>query len=291
MKKWLLVAVRLVHESERGVDEFLVDGLHPLLRERPGVFAFLLAPGSKARIVAGRVGRRRDAFHDTARTELRPEGRVLRIVRVFRLVLGVEVIEIAEELVEAVHGRQELVAVAEMVLAELAGRVALRLQQVGDRRVLVGKPFLRRRQPHFEQARAQRALAGDEGGAARGAGLLPVIVGEDRALARDPIDVGRAVAHHAAIVGADVPVADVVAHDDEDVRLLCGCCAVAGVHRRMEARDASRPRHRSGAGHCRCPTECMRSADGRISSALVSPISRMPRSVAGRIGVVAASAP
>ena len=36
----------------------------------------------------------------------------------------VEVVEVAEELVEAVHGRQELVAVAQVVLAELAGGVA-----------------------------------------------------------------------------------------------------------------------------------------------------------------------
>jgi hypothetical protein len=62
--------------------------------------------------------------------------------------------------------------------------------------------------------------AGDERGAAGGAGLLAVIVGEDRALVGDAVDIGRAIAHHAAVVGADVPVADVVAHDDEDVRLL-----------------------------------------------------------------------
>jgi len=48
---------------------------------------------------------------------------------VLRLVLGVEVIEVAKEHVEAVHGRQELVAVAEMVLAELSGHVAERLEQ------------------------------------------------------------------------------------------------------------------------------------------------------------------
>ena len=48
------------------------------------------------------------------------ELRVLRIVGVLRLLLGIEVIEVAEELVEAVVGRQELVLVAEMVLAELA---------------------------------------------------------------------------------------------------------------------------------------------------------------------------
>src|SRR5262249_29355276 len=52
------------------------------------------------------------------------------------------------------------------------------------------------------------------------AGLLGVAVGEDRPLLGDAVDVGRAVAHHAAVVGADVPVADVVAPEDEDVRLL-----------------------------------------------------------------------
>ena len=138
------------------------------------------------------------------------------------LVLGVEVIKVAEELVEAVHRRQKVVAVAEMVLAELPGRIALRLQQFGDRRVLLRQAFLRGRQPDLQQPGAQRRLSGDEGGAARGAGLLAVVVGEDSALVGDAIDVGRAIAHHAAVVGADVPVADVVAHDDDDVRLLRG---------------------------------------------------------------------
>ncbi len=50
----------------------------------------------------------------------------------------------------------------------------------------------------------------------------PYAVGEDRALLGDAVDVGRAVAHHALVVGADVPVADVVAQDDQDVRLLGG---------------------------------------------------------------------
>ena len=72
------------------------------------------------------------ALEHAARAELRLERRVLRIVGMLRLLLGVEVIEVAEELVEAVHRRQVLVAVAEMVLAELAGGVAERLQRLGD---------------------------------------------------------------------------------------------------------------------------------------------------------------
>ena len=48
------------------------------------------------------------------------------------------------------------------------------------------------------------------------------MVGEDRAFLGDAVDVRRAVAHHAAVVGADVPQPDVVAEDDEDVRLAAG---------------------------------------------------------------------
>ena len=62
--------------------------------------------------------------------------------RVLRLLLGVQVVEVAEELVEAVRRRQVLVAVAEVVLAELAGGVAERLQQLGDRRIVVVQPVL-----------------------------------------------------------------------------------------------------------------------------------------------------
>ncbi len=49
-----------------------------------------------------------------------------------RVLHRIEVIEIAEELVEAVDGRQELVEIAQMVLAELAGGVALRFERSGD---------------------------------------------------------------------------------------------------------------------------------------------------------------
>ena len=40
------------------------------------------------------------------------------------------------------------------------------------------------------------------------------------AFLRQPVDVRRAVSHHALVVGAEVPDADVIAHDDQDVRLL-----------------------------------------------------------------------
>ena len=96
---------------------------------------------------------------------------LLRVVGVLRLLLGVEVVEIAEELVEAVDRRQELVAVAEMVLAELAGRVALRLEQFGEVGSSARQPFLGARQADLQEAGAERALAGDERRAAGGAAI------------------------------------------------------------------------------------------------------------------------
>ena len=54
-----------------------------------------------------------------------------------RLLLRVQVVEVAEELVEAVARGQHFVAVAEVVLAELAGHVTLRFEQRGDGRVLL----------------------------------------------------------------------------------------------------------------------------------------------------------
>ena len=154
----LPVAVRPVDEVGRGLEELLVDRLHPLFRERPGVLAFLLAPGAEARIVARRDGRGRDAFHHAARTELRLEGGVLRIVRMFRFILGVQMIEVAEELVEAVNRRQKFVAVAEMVLAELPGRIALRLEQIGDGRVLLRQALLSRPAVRPSEARCATGL-------------------------------------------------------------------------------------------------------------------------------------
>ena len=49
-------------------------------------------------------------------------------------------VEVAEELVEAVDGRQEFVAVTEMVLAELSRRIAERLEGLRNGDVLGLQP-------------------------------------------------------------------------------------------------------------------------------------------------------
>ena len=93
-------------------------------------------------------------------------------------------------------------------------------------------------------AGADRQLAGDEGRPARRAARLGVVIGEQHALVGELVEVRRPPGHHAAVVGADVPDADVVAHDDDDVRfglILClyqrrGTCKADGnIHRRGNA--------------------------------------------------------
>ena len=63
-----------------------------------------------------------------------------------RFVLRVEMVQVAKELVETVDSRQELIAVAKVVLAELPGHIAEWLEQLGKRRILFRQPFLRPRQ-------------------------------------------------------------------------------------------------------------------------------------------------
>ena len=122
-KNGLLRLGLFLHPGQSARGDLLVDGLHALLGQRAGV---------RDRLAALAVGH---AVEHAARSKLLLEFRILGIVGQFRLLLGVEVIEIAEKFVEAVHGRQIFVAIAEMVLAELTGGVAERLQQFGDGRV------------------------------------------------------------------------------------------------------------------------------------------------------------
>ncbi len=136
------------------------------------------------------------------------------------LFLGVQVVEVAEELVEAVIGRQVLVEITEMILAVLGGHITVVLEQSGNRRVFLRQALLGARQADFQEARAKRALPRDKGRTSGGATLLAIPVGEQRAFAGDAVNVGCLVSHHAAVVGAGVHPADVITPDDEDIRLV-----------------------------------------------------------------------
>ena len=111
-------------------------------------------------------------------------------------------------------------------------------------------------------------------GPAGGAGLLRVVVGEGHAFVEDAVDVGRAVAHHAAGVVADVRLADIVAEDDDDVRPPRGAgrrlgpalagrgCGLAPAACRPVAARGQPPRRRRAA----CRGVNRPSAHGRVMS-------------------------
>src|SRR5262249_4913907 len=110
----LVIIDGLFDELDTGVEEFLIDRSHALDRERAGVRYFL-------RAICVSVG-----VQDTAWSELLLELGIFWIVRVLRLLLRVQVIEIPEELVEAVSGGHEFITVAEVILAELPTYIAER---------------------------------------------------------------------------------------------------------------------------------------------------------------------
>src|SRR5262249_54049539 len=64
----------------------------------------------------------------TPRSEPLAERGILGIVRILWLLFGVQVVEVAEELVEAVDRGQELIPIPQVILAELCGGVALVFQ-------------------------------------------------------------------------------------------------------------------------------------------------------------------
>ena len=191
-------------EVDRRGRGLVVDRLHPLAGQRAGVLDGLLADLAEARIHGRVVLVRGLAAEHAARPEHLAELRVLRVIEELRLLLGVEVVQVAEELIEAVNGGQILVAVAEVVLAELAGGVAERLEHFGDGRVLLVQAHGRGRHADLAQAGAKHVLAGDERRPPGRAALLRVVVGEGDAFLGDAIDVGRAVAHQAFGESADV---------------------------------------------------------------------------------------
>ena len=151
---------------------------------------------------------------------LREERGILRVIDILRLLEGVQVVEHAGVLIEAVQGGQVLIAVAEVILAELSGGITEGLEQLRDGRVLVADPLLGTGHAHLGQTDAEGTLARDESGAARRAALLAVVIGEEDTFFGDAVDVGRLVAHQPVGVDADIRNADIIAHDDEDVRFL-----------------------------------------------------------------------
>ncbi|MNZ60696.1 hypothetical protein D3C78_787700 [compost metagenome] len=131
-------------------------------------------------------------------------------------------VEVAEKLIETVVGRQVFVAVTQVVLAELAGGITLRLQRLSDSYITVLQAHRHARHAHLGQPGAQRRLAGNEARPAGGAAVLCVIVGKHHAFFTDAVDVRRLVTDYPFAIGADVGLADVVTEYHQDVGFFRG---------------------------------------------------------------------
>src|SRR6185369_12693147 len=224
-EEWLVVGDLLLHPVDRSSSYLFVDCFHALLGERTGIFDFLLAYTSKPRILAWIINVRCGALKHSAGTELLPESWILWIVRIFRLLFCIQVIEVPKELVETVHCGKVFISVAEVVLTKLACGVTKWLQQFGYGWVLGLKSYVGAGHTDLRQTCANWVLTSDKARASRCAALLRVVVCEGHPFFCDPVDVRGSVAHHAATEVADVPDANVITPQDEYVRFLC--CHIA----------------------------------------------------------------
>src|SRR4029453_7544596 len=100
-------------------------------------------------------------MEDTAWSESLLEFRIRRIVGAFGFLLGIQVIQVAEKLIESVSRWKELVTIAEVVLAELTGDVAKWLEHLGNGRILRPQPEVGARKSDLRKPSANRRLSGN----------------------------------------------------------------------------------------------------------------------------------
>jgi hypothetical protein len=115
------------------------------------------------------------------------------------------------------HGRQMLIAIAEVVFAKLAGAIALGLEQLSDGGIFRFKASFSARQPHLAETGAEDALTGDESRTTSGAALFGVVVDEATTLLGYAVNVGGLIAHQAIAVATQIALTDVVTPEDENV--------------------------------------------------------------------------
>ena len=80
-----------------------------------------------------------------------------------------------------------LVAIAQVILAELPGHIALILQQLGERNIFLLQALFCAREADLEKTGTERRLAGNKSGSPGSAALLAVEVSEKCAFSRKTI--------------------------------------------------------------------------------------------------------
>jgi hypothetical protein len=225
-----LVAGAAIEKVERLRGDFVVERLHALRRQR----AFVLRRAS---------GGSRD---DSSRIEAPAEFRIRRAIRIFKIFIRVQVVEIAPKLVETVPMGKMFFEIAEVVLAELRRRVSPRFQNLRQCDVLLRRPARRSRRTDRRQSRTNGKLARDDGRPAGRTTRLCVEGRETDAFPCDAIDVRRRNAHDVAAVAGNVAVPDIVPHDEEDVRPILSRRGRGRKNERREQETVQETAHREG---------------------------------------------
>src|SRR5262249_15953848 len=150
--------------------------LHSLLGERSGILNRLFTDLAELLVDSRVVLVGSLALQYAARPEFLSEVRVLGIVRIVGLFFGIEMVEVSEELIESVHSGQMLVAVAEVVLAELPGGITEIFHELSNRGIVEAETKRCARHANLGEAGSNRRLSGDKRGSPRGATLLTVEV-------------------------------------------------------------------------------------------------------------------
>src|SRR5260370_22923936 len=109
-------------------------------------------------------------------------------------------------LVEAMLDRIGLGLIAEVPFTGEVRRVAVLLEELGDRRRLLAEAVLVTRGNHDRERRADRNTPGHERGAARRAACLTIPAGEDRAFLGNLIDIrcGMAAARASSRITTEI---------------------------------------------------------------------------------------
>ena len=242
---------RVVHLEEIDVHEERLVGAGVRLNVLDGVGGLIFVEGGETVVgdraeVLGRLAR--DAFpfgqiHVLAVIfgELRIVGRKPGMEPLVGVVVSVDAGVIGGEilhLVEAVLGRIGRGNVAHVPLAGKIGRIAVLLEELGNRRRFLAQVVRVARRDDDRQRRADRDPPRHERGASGRATRLAVPVGEGRAFLGDPVDVRRRMAERlaAAGIGAEIVPAGVVRHQHDDVRPFLRL----GVSRRQRQRRQRR---------------------------------------------------
>jgi hypothetical protein len=180
-----------VDELHGVCQDLVIDGLHPIWIECARVLDPLLADLAPTRLDGRIVLVGRPAVQHVAWADLVDESRwVVGMRRVFH---SVEVIEIAEKLFKAVKCGQIFVEIAQVILSELARRVAHRLESGSNGGCFGRYPNFRARLADSSQTGSDRQLSGDEVGSTGRATRLRVVVGKAHALGRHSVEVRRAI--------------------------------------------------------------------------------------------------